>query len=155
MTTRHLVAVLATPPLTTSGDRTRRRVELAARLIGCASVEIQNLLLVPTATVLDVAAVASEPSAWIAARMALTASLDRADAVLLGWGHSEPAGPARELHRAQVAWLRRHAARDGTAQWTVGGTPRHPSRWQRYTARTFPDVPFERALAHALQPTVA
>ena len=35
--------------------------------------------------------------------------------------------------------------------WWVREAPRHPSRWQRYTLRQFPDVDYEQAIRHALQ----
>jgi hypothetical protein len=145
-----LLAVLASPPLTPSGNRTRKRLELATALIGCGSIKIVNLVATPTVDVLGIAVVGTEPGPWLTARETIRDGLEHADAVLLGWGCTEPPGPARYYHRAQVAWLLQIATHRGLARWTVGGTPRHPSRWQRYTARAFPDLPFETALASAL-----
>ena len=47
------LAILATPPLVTSGERTLARVRIAAELIGTTSVVIANLLNVATTDVRD------------------------------------------------------------------------------------------------------
>lgn len=146
-----LLAVLATPPLATSGDRTRHRLDLASVILGCSVVEIGNLLTAPTHSVLDIAIVGAAAAAWEPARAELAERLSCADEVLLGWGHTEPTGPARRHHRAQVDWLTEQLLADGRTCWTVGPTPRHPSRWQRYTARHYPGLNFEDALGQALQ----
>jgi hypothetical protein len=147
---RHLVAVLAAPPRGTSGDRTRRRVTLAAQVLGCASAEIVNLIDLPTATVLDISVIGTAEAAWAASRRALADAVNRADMVLLGWGHSEPSGAARTHHRSQVAWVHQAIIMEDIPAWTVGGTPRHPSRWQRYTSRAHPGVEFRHALRRSL-----
>lgn len=145
-----LLAVLASPPLTTSGVRTRHRLDLAARLLGHERVEIVNLFSCPTSNVLDIAKFGMCDRLWTAARVAILGGLDSADAVIYGWGTTEPVGPARYHHREQVRWLRSVVADRGQSGWTVGGTPRHPSRWQRLTSRRFPGLAFEEALAGVL-----
>jgi len=151
---RLLLAVLASPPLTTSGAVTRRRVELAAQLIGCDAVTFSNLISIPTADVLDIAAVGRDPIGWSDAQAEIAAGLEEADSVLFGWGCAEPSGPARNRHRAQVRWLHAGVHRRNLRWWTVGGAPRHPSRWQRYTAREYPKVPFHVALSRSLRANI-
>ena len=146
-----LLAILATPPLTTSGERTRRRLDLAAGILGCATVEIVNLIAVPTPDVLAIHEVGAVEVPWLAARGAIAEGLDRADEVLFGWGCALPAGPARRHHRAQVEWLAREARARGIEPWMVGETPRHPSRWQRHTTRAFPEMSFDQALPVVLR----
>src|SRR4051794_31018520 len=147
---RRLLAILASPPLATSGSRTRARLTLAARLIGCDTFAVANLISIPTTDVLDISVVGHEKASWCDARIRLAAQLDDAEDVLLGWGCTEPVGAARKHHRSQVAWLRTEVSRHGFRPWTLGGKPRHPSRWQRYTARYHNGLPFVDALAEAL-----
>lgn len=151
--TTTLAAVLATPPLRTSGARTLGRLQLATNIIGIDSVTVANLLGVATRDVLDIAHVGQEAGPWLASREDLAAHLAGASAVLLAWGTTKPSGPARHHHQAQVAWVTNAIKTLGLPCWTVGGTPRHPSRWQRYTARTHPGVPFAAALAASIQLT--
>jgi len=147
---RSLLAVLANPPLTTSGKRTRDRVALAARFIGCVEITFGNLFPLPSEDVLGIARLGSRPELWFDARVDLAHQLSRADDVLLGWGCTEPAGEARLHHRAQIEWLLTTAESKSTQIWTVGGLPRHPSRWQRYTSRAYPALPFVAALGVSL-----
>lgn len=147
---RPLIAVLASPPATTSGLRTEHRVRLVADLLESRSMDIVNLLDVPTASVLDLSEVGAEPEPWLRSRHSLWASLSADADVLLGWGQSEPNGTARHHHRAQIAWLHRQLSQAEARVWTVGGTPRHPSRWQRYTSRSHPTLPFRLALSASL-----
>lgn len=147
-----LVVVLATPPLATTGERTRARVRLAAEIIGAEATELVNLLSIPTADVNTIAAVGQEAHSWLNSRSRLHAAVMAADDVLFAWGIAEPAGPARSHHRDQVRWLLQLVQARGAGEWMVGGVPRHPSRWQRYTARVRPGVPFEQALRSALLP---
>lgn len=148
---RRLVAILANPPLTTSGRRTSDRVTLAAALLGCDSVRITNLFAASTSDVTQIPHVGQHSAHWVAARAELESRLDGADCVLLAWGVGEPSGPARHHHRAQVEWLRSRLATTGMASlWTIGGLPRHPSRWQRYTSRAHPGIQFRAALSASL-----
>lgn len=54
-----LLAVLANPPLT-AGDRTLRRVEMAAKLLGFAEVQIANLFAVPSHATGEIAVLGAE-----------------------------------------------------------------------------------------------
>lgn len=146
-----LLAILATPPLMTPGERTLARVRMAAEIIGCTSVVVQNLLGIATKDVREIAAVGKASEDWLATRESLETDIAIADSVLLAWGCSEPTGPARHHHRAQVAWIMNALKMRGLPYWTFGGQPRHPSRWQRYTSREHPGSPFSTALAASLQ----
>ena len=146
-----LLAVLASPPLRTRGSRTLARLEQVAEILGYEQVEIVNLISVPTDTVLDVTRVGCERAPWLASRSSIISGLVRASAALLGWGLTEPSGPARLHHRSQVEWLSRELAQRTIPLWTVGGAPRHPSRWQRHTSRASPGILFSAALAQELK----
>jgi hypothetical protein len=150
-----LLAVLASPPKTTAGDRTSRRVELASELLGYQEVQIVNLLCTPTRDVCDIQAAGATSGPWIYSRAAIKRLMPAADAVLFAWGCKPPTGPARPHHGRQVNWVRMQATEQGLSQWTVGGTPRHPSRWQRYTHRAYPGLDFREALRMALTTTLA
>lgn len=147
-----LVVVLATPPLATTGERTRARARMAAEIIGAEAAELVNLLNIPTADVNGIATVGQEAHSWLSSRCRLHAAVMAADEVLYAWGITEPSGPARSHHRAQVGWLLQLVQARGAGEWMVGGAPRHPSRWQRYTASMRPGVPFEQALRSTLLP---
>ena len=113
-------------------------------------MSVENLFGVRTRDVLDVPLAGAEHSPWIASRAALSAAMVQAEAVLLAWG-SEPTGPARAHHRAQASWLMDEIRTHQLRAWTVGGRPRHPSRWQRYTSRSYPDLDFRSALNLSLE----
>lgn len=150
-----LVAILASPPSATSGARTRARLALAADVIGSAELGLVNLLDVATRDVLEISRAGQHAAVWLASRPAIEAQLSTADHALLAWGTTEPTGPARFHHRAQIEWVMDAISRHQVSYWTVGGAPRHPSRWQRYTARAFPDRDFRCALPHALTESAA
>jgi hypothetical protein len=149
----HLVAILATPPRTTSGARSAARVHLAARIIGASSVTIVNLLDVPTDDVNAVSEAGRDVSHWLRTRGYLKEHLVMADDVLLAWGVSEPTGPARYFRRDQISWVHTEIRMLGATSWMVGGLPRHPSRWQRHTSRDFPGRSFPSALRASLKGT--
>lgn len=146
-----LIAILTNPPLT-RGDRTRARVDRIRSMLGHESAEIVNLFPEATHRTGAITRLGSDEALWVSARPSIESALTRADSVLLGYGLDEPAGAARSHHRAQVRWLH-GALRDRRLPvYVVGEGPRHPSRWQRYTSRRFPDVPFEQALSLSLKP---
>ena len=147
----HLLAILASPPLDTSGERTLKRIAVAAEIVGCSTFEVQNLLAHRTSSVLDIPWVGASPEGWLKARTEIRSRFKVADSVLYGWGCTEPARLARQHHRAQVAWIVSLTDEHGLDPWTVGGLPRHPSRWQRYTSRTFPKADFREALSRSLE----
>lgn len=137
----------ANPPSTTSGGRTLARVEQARVLLGFDSALVANLFALPSYRSGGVSALGTEPIGWLQARIGMVEALSGADAVLLAFGTQTPTGPARTQFRGQVTWLDRELeSSPGLPIWWVGGAPRHPSRWQRYTSRTHPDLPFREAL---------
>lgn len=148
---KRLLTILATPPLTTSGARTLRRVRMAAEVIGSSSAIVANLLEVATVDVRDIAIAGRDSDEWHNSRGLLQAAIASADYVLLAWGCSEPTGPAKHHHRAQVAWVMGELNTRGLPLWTFGGLPRHPSRWQRYTSREHPGSTFRAAVAVSLR----
>lgn len=146
-----LVAVLANPPLT-DGQRTLRRVELAAQLLGFSDYEVANLFAVPSHATGAIAVLGIEEKGWLEARLSLQDRLATAQGVLLAYGASAPTGRARAHFRQQVEWLDRCIASLDLPAWQVGDGPRHPSRWQRWTHRTYPEISFVDALRRSLVP---
>lgn len=146
-----LLAVLASPPLGTTGARTLARVEMAARHIGCDGYVVGNVFAQPTSDVLEISIAGATPNHWMSARIALEPLLARADNVLFAWGKTEPSGLARGFHRAQIAWVRHQVLIASGTIWMVGEEPRHPSRWQRFTSRNHPQLSFNDALGLALR----
>jgi len=146
----NLLFVGLNPPLT-SGVRTSRRVELAGELLGFAEVTRANLFAKATRDSVELAQVGHCEDDWRIARDNLAIGLQTADAVLLAYGVTAPAEPARAHFKAQVSWLDLEIDARGLAVWQVGEAPRHPSRWQRYTYRVTPDLPFREALRRGLQ----
>lgn len=144
-----LVCVLANPP-TTSGIRTLGRVQQAAEILGCERAEVVNLFQIATYRSGGIAEVGTDSDTWHAARDAVDVALDRATHVLLGYGTTEPTGPARLHHREQVSWLQQQIAARGLPTYQVGDGPRHPSRWQRWTFKNHVGVPFPEALRLSL-----
>jgi hypothetical protein len=144
-----LVAVLANPPLTT-GTRTIRRVELAAEVLGFSRSAVANLFALPSHATGGIAELGAGPEGWVSARSPLAAQIGGADALLLAYGASEPSGSARTHFRCQLEWLAERVEARGVAVWCVGDGPRHPSRWQRWTHRAHPGLPFRDALARSL-----
>lgn len=147
---RVLAAVLFNPPLT-SGDRTRARVKMAAGVLGYDKVRITNLFAVPTSSVLGVQQFGSDETSWSLARKDIGETLASSSAVLLAYGVQQPVGMARHHFWEQLYWLESEIERLLLPVWTVSDEPRHPSRWQRFTARRFPNLPFRQALVAALQ----
>jgi len=146
-----LVAILATPPLTTSGRRSRDRVALVAALLGFDSHSIVNLVETATEDITRLATVGAADVVWLESRPAIESAARKADGALFAWGHSEPSGIARKHHRDQVEWVLSQVRQLDLPWWTVGTTPRHPSRWQRYTSRAFPGERFDEALFKSLR----
>lgn len=141
-----LVCVLANPP-TTSGARTLGRVGQAAELLGYGDAEVVNLFPLETYRTGGINGLGAEAAHWQQARGAIEEALNRAAAVLVGYGATEPSGLARGHHRDQVAWLRQQIVERKLPTYQVGDGPRHPSRWQRWTFRHHPEVPFSEALS--------
>jgi hypothetical protein len=146
-----LVAVLANPPLT-DGQRTLSRVALAGDLLGFAEVKVANLFSMPSHATDAIDGLGATAAGWLAARPSLETALAGADGVLLAYGASSPSGPARTHFREQVEWLRTRIDQLALPGWQVGNGPRHPSRWQRWTNREHPELPFVEAVRCSLVP---
>lgn len=146
---RTLLVVGSNPPVS-SGKRTIQRAELASRILGFDDCDLENIFSAPTHRTGDISAVGEISLPWLEARPILMGALDRASAVLLAYGLSKPAGVAAKYHVEQVTWLKNEIDQRGLAVWCVGGEPRHPSRWQRYTYRAYPDMAFPEALRASL-----
>jgi hypothetical protein len=151
--TRSAVFVLASPPLT-AGFRTLERVRLARQILDYKEVTLVNLFPLPTRTVLEISQLGQFESVWTSGRSEILAALELVDDVVLAYGTTEPNGAARIHHRHQVAWLSAEIHRLSLRVWTVGGLPRHPSRWQRYTHATHFGRPFADALERSFEQAV-
>lgn len=150
-----LLVVGSNPPAETSGQRTLARVQQAATILGFEGAVIANLFALPTYRSGGISDLGGTPDGWLDARSALVSGLDACDGVLLAYGTQEPSGEARAHHREQVRWLDEQIEERSLPTWWVGGAPRHPSRWQRYTWRELPGIEFSDALRVALCPQVS
>ena len=141
-----LVAVLLNPPLTT-GVASLRHVEAARQALVCDSVIVANLFATPTRSVEDINVVGKTACGWTQAREQLQLAISNADLLLGAWGTSGLSGEALRMRKAQVSWLMQTAADEGLEElWTVGGTPRHPSRWHQYVSDKY-----QRAVGDTLE----
>lgn len=145
-----LLVVGSNPPARTSGQRTLARVGQAATILGFEKATIANLFALPTYRSGGISDLGRTLEGWLDARPPLLFALDECDGVLLAYGTQEPSGEARVHHREQVQWLSEQIEERDLPCWWVGGAPRHPSRWQRYTWRAFEGTPFQEALRKTL-----
>ena len=132
----HLTAFLLNPPIGKSATSTVTYAGVvgAQRALGASGLHLTNLLAVPTRDLTEIATVAAAEETWVAAREQLEQAVDRADCVLLGWGLGGVGGRAGLHFRNQQAWVLGRLLDAGhRSAWTVGGSPRHPSRWRQYT----------------------
>lgn len=141
----NLLCILANPP-DGSGDRTLARLEQARHLLGFAQVSIGNLFAFASADVTSISLLGATSEGWLEARNQMAPAIASCDGALLAYGVAEPNGPAREHHWAQVRWLTDRLMENGCPVFQLGDGPRHPSRWQRWTARHHPELPFAAGL---------
>lgn len=146
---RTLLAVLTNPPLT-DGRRTLNRVTLAANLLGFDRVVVGNLFALPSHATGAITELGVTPHGWATSKSHLADDLASSEGVLLAFGVTAPSGPARDHFRSQVRWLIERTVSLGLPTWQVGDGPRRPSRWQRWTSRTHPDLGFPEALRTSL-----
>lgn len=149
-----LVAVLANPS-TTGGDRTRKRIALAAEVLGYDGYRITNLFSIASASSREVAALGKGPQGWYTARVDILDGIKEAEGVLLGFGIIATSGDGKHHLRAQLSWLCAELQNAGHAEvWQLGERPRHPSRWHQYVSdlhgRTSGGA-FEERLSKALR----
>ena len=146
---RHGTFVLASPPLT-SGARTLGRVKTLARTLDLTSWSVTNLFSLATRSVRDISVLGIDSSAWLAARSDLESEVRRSTDLVLAFGVTRPSGRARSHFLDQLEWLATQIEEVQPTCWSISDSPRHPSRWQRYTHRAYPDLAFEDALDLAL-----
>jgi hypothetical protein len=146
-----LVAVLSNPPVT-DGRCTVRRVELATMILGFDAHHIVNIFAWPSHATRELNFLGAAESGWAEARPGIVAALNSAAGVLLGYGSTAPVGAARVQFRAQVDWLTGQLSMRMLPVWQLGDGPRHPSRWQRWTYRAHPNIPFDEAVRRSLVP---
>lgn len=123
------------------------RVRQFAALLDIETVEVANLIEIPTSSTTEVSSVGISPAPLIAARQVLDEKLAAAGDVLLGYGVTPPSGPARQHYLAQLRWLEARLLRDDLRVWQVGDGPRRPARWHRWTCRAHPGTDFGAALS--------
>ncbi|MFF1818106.1 DUF1643 domain-containing protein [Kribbella sp. NPDC058245] len=153
MSTGPLGAILLNPP-TGDGRATLRHLDVVCDVLGHSSVRIANLFASATASVAELNRVGRDPAGWEAARPAIENLIEQADTFLIGWGVSGLSGVAARHKASQVTWLRSILReRDVSSVWSIGGEPRHPSRWHQYVSDRYARVPsgsFRQRLSCAL-----
>jgi hypothetical protein len=129
-----LGALLLNPPLA-GGTRTIRHVHIVAQLLQCDDVEIANLFLIATRDLTAISEAGRSGNGWEAARPRLRQVIAECDFLVAGWGVSGPTGEAGVHQRRQLGYVRARAREVGQdCIWTLGGEPRHPSRWHQYVS---------------------
>ena len=147
---RGRLLVVASNPPTTSGSRTTSRADLARSVLGFESVEIANIFSLPSYRSGAINELGVHEEGWDVARRDLSSAVKRANAIVLAYGVTKPSGAAKLHYERQLSWLDTLLARRDLPVWWVGGAPRHPYRWQRYTFREHAGVAFPEALRKAL-----
>lgn len=153
---RQLVAVLLNPPSNSSGNRTLRAVERAAVILRCDTYQVVNLFEVSSQSVTDLSrvsvAILQSPD-----RRAVSSRLASAHSLLAAWGTTGLSGPLRQSRISRARTVLELARQEGHSMaWTVGGSPRHPSRWHQYVADKYARTgggSFEERLRDVLVPT--
>lgn len=119
---------------------------MACDILQIDGLVIANLLDIPMYRTGELSILGRDPDLWLQSRSAIAAAVTTADSVLFGYGCTQPSGVARYHFRAQTSWVSGLAAGLGLSPVMVGGEPRHPSRWQRWTSRRYPGLDFRAAL---------
>jgi hypothetical protein len=132
--------------------RSRNAVKRAAGVLGYNDVVMTNLCSVATPSIVEVNGLGCE--AWTSARVDLESAVRSGSGLIAAWGVGGLSGDARRWLRAQVEWLVDCAGTGGLRSfWTVGGEPRHPSRWHQYVSDKYGRTrggSFEERLAQVL-----
>ncbi|WP_235856943.1 DUF1643 domain-containing protein [Occultella glacieicola] len=127
--------MLLNPPSASSGARSRGAVRRAAGVLGFDGYEVANLFADPTPTVVELNLLSAHEMSWPELQQRLSEQLRAAHGVLAAWGVAGASGNFRRARGERAAWLIEEAERRGHRHfWTVGGEPRHPSRWHQYVA---------------------
>lgn len=146
----HLLAILhSLPP--GSGTRTLQRVDIAQRVLGCATSAIANVY---PAVLPNTKALSGELSMKVfdEGRALIRRELDREETsdVLLAYGVQLPTGSSRDVFRAQLDWVAAELEDRQLRVWLFGGRPSHPSRWHRLVSRERPGSTVEASAAEFL-----
>lgn len=137
-------------PATGGGGRTLQRVESAALILRMDDAQIVNLFPQATKDLRQLRLHAQDEAVWLEHRSELQRSINSASSILVGWGTSVPTGAARLLLKSQREWaLGAIEAAGHSYVWTVGGKPRHPSRWHQRSGVPI-DSPSGRPLSEIL-----
>lgn len=145
-----LLCILANPPIG-SGERTLARLERARPLLGFKTMRIGNLFATASTDVTAISVLGVVPDGWLEAREQLAPAIASCDGALLAYGVAEPTGPARARQRGQLRWLTEQLMERGCPVYQLGDGPRHPSRWQRWTAQHHASLPFTAALQESFR----
>lgn len=150
----YLLAVLLNPPSTTTGSRSLGAVDRAAKVLGFEHHEVANLFSVPTPTVVELNLLTIDDASWGDIQLRLREHTWSAGGVLAAWGIAGASGMFRRERDKRGAWLYQEALKAGhEGIWTVGGEPRHPSRWHQYVADKYARTAggtFEQRLSQVL-----
>lgn len=144
-----LAVILMNPPLT-SGKATIGRLRKVGQIFGVDEVHVANLFPIPSRSTDVIEEIGVDEADWVRARSDIAQTLLGASHVLLAYGIRAPRLGAGLHQSSQVQWLLSSLQSAPSRIWMVGESPRHPSRWQRYTSRAFPGQPFDQALRAAL-----
>lgn len=140
-----LTFVLLNPALG-GGARTLNRVAKLASHSRAENYRVVNLFETPTASTSELARLGEDELAWQGARAAILDSIRCSKSAILAYGVAAPPGAVMPVFNRQVDWLGTVLGENDVLAWQVGGAPRHPSRWQRYTSRFYSDLTFDQAL---------
>ena len=129
----HLVAILLNPKDSSGITTTYRNIQVASQVLKVTSFEIVNLVSLPTKDLPVLNQLASDPNDWISARGDLRRGIKQGDLVLSAWGLGGFSGQSKVNFQDQKSWLRTYLQSIGVdCVLTIGGRPRHPSRWRQY-----------------------
>lgn len=130
---RTLGAVLLNPS-TGQGEQTLRHLRFAQQALRCESLVVANLFPVASRDMWAISDLGREADSWLPAREEIIRLLDDSDEIVVAWGVSRIPGPAHGHFLDQTDWVRTRARERGLRIWTMGGRPRHPSRWHQYVS---------------------
>lgn len=127
-------AILLNPATEANGvSRTHLVLEEVRTAKTWGTLEIANLVEIPTRNSKELEQVATSAQLFLGARDRLETVLARSDILVFAWGVAPLRGPAGKYVRNQVSWVISRALHHGhTHAWLMGGHPRHPSRWRQY-----------------------
>lgn len=126
-------ALLLNPSLDEEKSTSYAVLRIMAERKGWSSIEVANLISLPTRDTKLLAAAPLRRSDLIKARPRIESLLARCNEVIFAWGVSLLPGDAGRLQREQIQWVLACAIRHGHQEaWMMGGVTRHPSRWRQF-----------------------